>query len=421
MNDWAFIRPMIYNGLPMVNGEPLRELREKNYGTNDLDVHFNENSTRVDVEWTPNPALSVRNVTSVLHGDRLWHAGPWQLNYRPATNDVIGDFYGNWDQDQLQFNNQISVTSRRPLSGRDHTFVVGGDVEKLDFTRIVTLWPDLTSEFSLFNPEPGNRPTTGGVTSSALTALVTRYSIFAEDRLKVTPALSLVGGVRYDHQQWGRVELATPGRSRVDRIDNPVNWRAGGVYEVRPNTNIYAQYSVATDRGAWIAEATVEQMALKPTRGRQIEVGIKQSTRDSRLEWTVAGYRIKKTDLLIFNRSPTFSPGEIYEPYLQVGAQSSVGVEASFTVDAGRGLRVSANGTVLKPKFDEFFEDVDGVPTSRNGNRPFNVPWQSGNLMATWAFHRNWLAQGALRFVGQRYINTANTLSLQTTRWWTPA
>ena len=32
------------------------------------------------------------------------------------------------------------------------------------------------------------------------------------------------------------------------------------------------------------------------------------------------------------------------------------------------------------------------------------------NLQATWAFQPTWLAQGALRFVGERYINTANTL-----------
>jgi iron complex outermembrane receptor protein len=230
--------------------------------------------------------------------------------------------------------------------------------------------------------------------------------------LEVTPALSLVGGLRFDYQDWTRVELATPAGGRTTRIDHPVNWRLGGVYEVWPNANVYGQYSVATDRGAWIAEATVEQMAMEPTRGRQVEFGIKQSLSGGRVEWTVAGYRIRKTDLLMFNRSPTFEPGEIREDYLQVGSQSSRGVEATVTFDTGGGFRLSANGTVLDPQFDEFYEDVDGVPTSRNGNRPFNVPWQSANLMATWAFHTNWLAQGALRFVGERYIDTANTLSL---------
>jgi iron complex outermembrane receptor protein len=304
------------------------------------------------------------------------------------------------------------VTWKRPLGGRDNSVVVGGDVENLDFTRIVTVWPDLVSEFSLVNPGPGNRATTPGVPSAAQQALVTRTSVYAEDRLKVTRAMALVGGIRYDHQQWGRVDLMTPESTRIDRNDNPVNWRVGTVYEIVRNTNVYAQFSKATDRGSYLAEATIDQMALRPARSQQFEAGVKQSTYGGRLEWTLAGYHIVKNDLVTFNPNVVPVPGQPFAPYIQVGAQSSRGVEGSVALDTGRGLRIGANGALLDPVFDDFYEDVDGVPTSRNGNRPYNVPWQSGNVFATWAFQQQWLAQATVRYVGERYVDTANTMVL---------
>jgi iron complex outermembrane receptor protein len=49
---------------------------------------------------------------------------------------------------------------------------------------------------------------------------------------------------------------------------------------------------------------------------------------------------------------------------------------------------------------------------SRAGNKPTNVPWQSGNILAFWSFQQNWLAQGTVRFVGDRFIDNANTAVL---------
>lgn len=402
MNDWAYIKPMNYNGLPMVNGVALRELRKENYGTSDVNVYFNENSTRLELDWLPQSALTVKNTASFLHGDRLWQQGPSQLNYQPASGDVIRVGFGRFDQDQVQFNDQIEVTWKRALAGRENTLVVGGDVEKLDFTRYVTQWPGMTSVVSLVNPVPGSYPVTGAVTTQAQTNLVNRFSIFAENRLEVTPALSLVGGLRFDNQAVHRVDLVTAARTHVDRTYRPVSWRAGAVYEIVRDTNLYGQYSTAADAISNVCCITAAQMSFDPSRGRQIEAGIKQSARGGRLEWTVAGYRIVKKDLLI--------PDPILiATLIQVGAQSSQGVEATVGVDLIDGLRIGVNGTVLRPRFDEFFENVAGVRTSRTGNRPTNVPWKSGNLLATWSFRQNWLAQGALRHVGERYIDTANT------------
>ena len=406
INDFAYIEPMNYNGLPLVNGVAQESLLKENYGYGDTDVHFYENSSRLELTWTPKGDMTVRNITSLLRGVRLWKQGPTQLQYRPATNDVLRTGFGKFDQDQNQWNNQLEFTWRHRVAGRENTFVAGTDAEWLDFTRYVTQWPGQSQVVSLVNPAPVTYPTVAGTITQAQNNVVHRYSLFTEDRIKATNRLSLVGGLRWDTQDLNRIDLVTTSRAfDVEKRYNPVNWRAGAVYEIAKDLNAYAQYSAATDALSNACCIVASQMAFNASRGTQIEAGLKQSIGSGRAEWTLAAYRIVKNDLLI--------PDPIVIAQLiQVGQQSSTGVEATTSFDFGHGFKLAANGTVLRPRYDDFFEVVSGQRVSRVGNRPTNVPWQSGNVLAFWAFRQNWLAQAAVRFVGDRYIDNANTLVL---------
>lgn len=401
-HDYGDIHPMNYNGLPLVDGEALESLREVNYETADADVYYNEKTTRLNADWVPSDSLSVRNVTSLVVADRLWKMGPTRLNYQPVGK-VVRDGYGIYEQDQEQWNNQTEVRWNNTLFGRDNVASFGADFEKLDYTRVVSTWPGESSTVDLESPIPGMYPTTDPTISPAATMLVSRYSLFAEDRLELTPKFSVVGGVRYDHSRVHRDDLPT--MSRATRTFDPVNWRLGAVLEISPGFNFYAQYSKATDWISSICCVAASQLAYEPSEGKQVEIGLKQSTQNSRLEWSVAAYRIRKTNLLVPD------PFEL-DALIQVGAQSSRGFEASVALDVGDGLRIEANGTVLDPHYDEFHQLVGGVLVSRNGNTPTNVPSESANLWVSWSFRPGWLAQGGVRYVGERFIDTANTFTL---------
>jgi iron complex outermembrane receptor protein len=386
----------------------MRSLLEVNYGTSDMDVHFYENSSRVELAWNHSPTLSIRNTTSLLYADRLWRMGPTGYAYQPATNDVLRSDYGIWAQHQIQWSNQFDVTSKQRLAGRSNTLLVGVSADHFDYTRRVTLWPGQSDVVPLFAPPKfGAYPATGAVNTNAANNLVNRVALYAEDHFEVAPRLALVGGVRFDAQHFERINLLSPTGETADRTDTPVNPRVGAVYTVYRSTNVYAQFSQATDAPDYLfcCGSAAAVRTLEPTSGRQFEAGIKQAT--DRVEWTVAGYRIVKTNLLIYDQT-----SGVAERYIQAGAQSSRGVEATLAVSAGHGLSIGANGTVLKPQFDDLVEFVDGQAVVRNGNKPPNVPWQSGNLLVSWIFRPDWMAQGAFRFVGKRYIDTANTESL---------
>jgi iron complex outermembrane recepter protein len=404
MNDWGYIQPMTYNGLPLVNGVALESLRQENYATSDSRTWHKENSTRIELDWSRSSTFSVRNVTSVLRGLRQWKMGPTELNYRPATNDILRSAYYVYDHDQWQWTNLLVATSRQPLANRENALSIGGEVERIDFTHITSVWPD-TSAVSLVDPVPGVYPSTPPDIESAQDNVVYEYAVFADDRWALTPVLSLVGGIRYDGQQFNRTDIVTDDHFKVSRTFNLFSGRVGIVYALQPGTNLYGQYSRASDPASGnIAIPADSLRRLNPNRGQQVEVGLKQSTAGGRFEWTLAGYRIVKKDLLV-------PDPERFNTLIQIGSQSSQGVEASASFQTDGGLRVTANGTILKPEFEELFEVVNGVRISRAGNRPSRVPTQSANLMMSWT-RGKWLTLGTVRYVGDRFINRANTAKL---------
>lgn len=407
-HDWGELRPTVYYGLPLIysggpleNGVAREDLRKENYAFGDTDVYFDENSTRLLADWKPADNLTVKNITSFILGDRLYKRGTSNFNYQPATNNIIRSNVGIFGQTQRQWNNQTEVTWKQKIGGLSNTLSFGGDIEDLYLKRTGDTFAG-TSVVSLFDPVPGGYPNV--VPTSTKQAMdVTRYSLFVDDRLEVTDALSVVAGLRYDHAKLVRNDLVANSQAR--RTLSPVGWRIGAVFEPIKDLSFYGQVSKATDLVNNICCISAAQLAYEPAEGEQIEAGVKQVTLDGRLEWSLAAYRIRKEDLLVPN---PLNPTQL----IQVGAQSSKGIEATVAFRATETLSVSANGTVLDAEYDDFQELVSGTLTSRNGNTPVNVPTEAANVWVTWDLLPNLSLQGGVRYVGEQQINTANLAQL---------
>jgi iron complex outermembrane receptor protein len=394
-DDYGFIRPMNYNGLPLVNGVALRSLRKVNYGSSDVDVHFKENTARIETRWEPSDAFTLRNISSLVTAARVWKQGPTQLNYQPATNDIVRGSYGLYEQRQQQWNNQLELTWSQTLGNR---LSVGGDIEHLNFKRIVSTWSG-TSVVSLTNPTPGVYPTTTPARSGG-EAIVDRFSLFIDDHLQLTPRLAVLGGLRFDNNKISRHDAFNG--NVTARTYRPLSGRIGAVYNITPSFTAYVQYSYASDPISNVCCISAQQLGYDVANGQQIEFGLKQSLFEDRVSWTLSAYRIRKNNLLVPDpRTPS--------ALIQVGAQSSRGIEATLVVGLIKGLQVEANGTVLEAKYDDFDELVSGALISRDGNRPTNVPVESANLWLNWDVAKRIKAQAGLRYVGDRFIDTGNS------------
>lgn len=145
-------------------------------------------------------------------------------------------------------------------------------------------------------------------------------------------------------------------------------------------------------------------LTLNPTQqqfdlseARQSEIGLKQMFWNGQGEWTLAAYHIVKKKLLS-RETPT-------SPTVQIGQQSSDGLEATLELALGRGWQVSANAAFVRAEYDDFIEGGG----DRSGNRPTNVPKRTANLWLNKALGGGVDAGIGARYVDARYADTANT------------
>lgn len=399
--DYADREQMNDSGVPLINGRPDRSLRSVSYSSTDSTIPFEDQRLHFLTEWSPAQNVEVRNAAYYIHGERLWKY-PARFVYRPATNDVLRGSFGTYLQFQNQLGDHAELAWQHSIAGFENGLSFGVDINQLKNKRYVNTY-SATDVVDLRNTSPGRFPTTGTVTRNYQRTRADQYAVFAEDRLVLTSKLALIGGLRYEQTEVEREDLVTG--TSVQKTFEPVSWRVGAVYELAPQLNVYAQYATATDSVSNLCCVSAAQLAFALNEGKQSEVGVKGIIWDDRLEWSLAGYRITKDRLLT---PDPFNPGQS----LQVGQQSSRGLEASLAMRLPRGWRIELNGTALKARYDDFSENVNGVPVSRDGKRPINVPQQSANLWMSWTVNPQWQAQAGVRHVGSMYTNNDNTLVL---------
>jgi iron complex outermembrane receptor protein len=404
--DSGFNRPSRYFGTPLKGaGKVEKDWIGKNFNVRDGEVSFDDTITQLKAEWTPFEGVAVKSVAYRVTSDREYrNAESYRWNpvhpENPTKGRIDRSSFIAITHEHEQIGARTDATFDHKLFGLDNQTVVGFDVNRIKFSRLNnapyagsdSLNPDDFDPGEFFSPSPFGRD---------YRATTNQYSLFIDDRLKLTDQISLVGGLRYDRPEIDYRNTRTGDASKSVR--DSVSWRAGAVYEPIKGLALYAQYSEATDPVNSIISLNPAQQNLKLARGKQVEVGVKQSFWDDRVEWTLAAYHIEKTDLLV---PDPLRPGVS----LQVGKQSSRGLEASVGAELGHGWRIDADAAILDARYDEFSERVDGIekPKSRKGNTPNAVPERLANFYATWNFAPNWRVSGGLQYVGRTFTSASN-------------
>ena len=185
----------------------------------------------------------------------------------------------------------------------------------------------------------------------------------------------------------------------------PVPGRGGLVWNIDPAVSLYVQYGTATDPPSGALAPPNGSPSFDLTKGKQLEFGAKGGIAALRGEWSAAFYKIEKNNLLSRDPdNPTVA--------LQIGQQSSTGIELAFAAEPVRGWTIDASLAALRARYDDFNEVVGGVPISRAGNTPTGVPERTANIWTGYRFVPGWQAAIGARYVGERQANTANTTNL---------
>jgi iron complex outermembrane receptor protein len=398
-DDYGYQKPMRYFGVPLVGGRIDDRSREVNYNVFDSKMLFKDNAAQVRAEWDVSDNIKLRNSAYSLTTDRTWRNAESYF-YDPSTRTVERTDYIPIGHDQRQLGDTFDATIKNQFGGVQNTLVVGAEANKIRFVHSNDGFPGTSVTLPVFGFNPGLYDEQG-VFRERYRTNTRQYAFFAEDQLKITPEISLVGGLRYDHYNVKRQDLVAA-RRVVDKDLEATSWRVGAVYQPIQSLSFYAQYATGSDPLGSLITTSASQVPFELSTGHQYEAGVKGLFLGGRGEWTFAAYKIVKNKLLTrVSTSPALTQ--------QVGQRSSQGLEASVALQLGGGWSLDANGTVLDADYDDFTDFVSGVGVSRNGKTPPNVPEKTGNLWLSWQIVPQVRIYGGVRYVGKQYGDNANT------------
>lgn len=395
-------KPMNYFGTPLVDGKPDPALAEKNYNVADSVMRFDDRWADVLVNWTPTDNVRVRSRLYHIDSDRHWRDVE-AYTYNPATRLIDRSDATEIFHEQSQTGNTTDAAVEGKLFGLANRFAAGFDVNSSDFKHINNTYFGDAPSVDPYQPVPGlfNSPVP---TIPRYGSEATQYALFAEDRLALSERWSVLAGARYDHATLRRTDLVA-NNVAYDQTSTNIGWRLGTVFQVTPSLALYGQFAKAADPIGSQFFLSAANSRFKNATGRQLELGVKQAFADGGGEWTLALYDIVKKNLL--TRDPT-DPSRS----LQVGERSSRGVEATVMAVLAPGWSVEANASLLRARFEAFSEASGGMPVSRAGNAPPDVPKRLANVWLNVELAPAWIASAGLRYVGERNADNGNTLKL---------
>ncbi|QTD34062.1 TonB-dependent receptor [Pseudomonas fluorescens] len=400
-HDYGDQRPQNYFGTPLINGQLKDSLRNKNYNVRDDKQHYNDQWTRLTTDWQINEAVSASNELYYLKAQRRWQNAE-NYNFDAESQQLSRSGYFGIGHKQEQVGDRQTFTFKHSLFGLDSQTVTGVDYNRIRFQL------DSNSPFNdilpsgqpldRYHPQPGYFESANPYRDQ-FDSTTKQMSVFAENRTQLSERWSLVTGVRRDYVHVDRNNLVDGSQSDKTLTGN--NWKAGLVFALTQDTSFYGQVATSTDGIGGLISLSPSQQQYDLSTARQTEIGMKQLFWDQRGEFTLAAYRIVKKKLL------TDDPGN---PTLkqQVGQQSSNGLEASLDLQLPHAWQLQANAAIVKAKYDDFEEVVGGVPVSRNGNRPVDVPRRTANLWLSKALTDDLKAGAGVRYVDARYADMAN-------------
>ncbi|MBL9189423.1 MAG: TonB-dependent receptor [Opitutaceae bacterium] len=381
--------------------------RRTNYNIEDNFAKTENSFHRVRADFAATPGIDVRNEAYVATQLLKWR-NLENNTWNPVTQRVdLGEFALIY-RDDLLVGDRFDVTFKSDLAGRKNRLLIGGDVSRNDLTRgstpgnVATTLPSA----SLLAPTPVNGPAVR-VVKTARIAIKTA-ALFVEDVLDITPQLKLVGGLRYDDIVVQRDTLANPTTtpatpfSTFEKTYRPWTGRAGAVWSATRELNLYASYSRAAEPVTQLVSLTSARADFSLQKGRQFEVGAKQTFWNGKADATLAFFDIEKKDLL----TQTVVNGVRVSQ--QIGAIVSRGAELALALSPGDGWRIEANAAYTEAEYRDFNENLGAGVVSRAGNTPPAVPEWVANLFVAKKFGHALTLSGGPRHVARRAANNNN-------------
>jgi iron complex outermembrane receptor protein len=215
-----------------------------------------------------------------------------------------------------------------------------------------------------------------------------------EDRLKITPTLALIGGIRLENFTLSRDGInfdgTIPTGQPFTKTWTPVSYRAAYTFEPIKGLLFYSMYATAYDPAAAGIFSVTPGTSLDLTSARIYETGVKALSPDKRAEFTFAAYDIERRNVYVQITNATAS---------LAGEVRSRGIEMAAGLRPVDNLKLWGNVAFTEAHYGDF--------DFFTGNTPSNVAPVIINAGASWRFDWwRWPVEigGTVRHVGLRYL-----------------
>jgi iron complex outermembrane recepter protein len=321
--------------------------------------------------WFDSETYAFDTATSMIDRDRFFVTHKQQVIGDNADLIWNSSFFGM----QNRFATQLSVSRNeiqfaQEQNPNDYPF---------DSVTVVNPIPGLYS----MTPEPGFR-----------NSRLDDAAITIEDRLKITPMLALIGGIRVEDMTLSRDGInfdgTIPAGQPFTTTWTPVSYRAAYTFEPIKGLLFYSMYATAYDPAAAGIFSVTPGTTLDLTSARIYETGVKAISPDKRAEFTFSAYDIDRQNVYVqLTNAVSTLAGDV----------RTKGVEIAAAVRPVDNLKLWGNVAFTQATYGNF-----GVWT---GNTPSNVAPVIINAGASYRFDGwRWPVEigGSVRHVGQRYL-----------------
>jgi iron complex outermembrane recepter protein len=369
-----------------------------NYNVADNATGAQELWLRSGFEWQPLNNVTIKDQVYSYQAKRNWldsETYAFNLTTMTIDRDRFAVFHN-----QNIFGNNADLTWDSSIFGMENRFAA----QLQTSSNRITFKEDISEPFpddtvSVVNPQPG---VYGPLALSTRNSKLDDIAGAFEDRLKLTPAFALIGGVRVDRLTLSRdgvnADGTVPAGLPFSVSWEPVSYRAAYTYEPIRDLMYYSMYATAYNPAVAAVFSITPGTSLQLTSSRIYETGAKQLLWDGKAEWTVALYDIVQRNVFIpISTTETVVAGEV----------TSKGIELAAAVQPVDGLKLWGNAAVIHARFGNF--------GSFTGNVPPNVAPLIVNAGVSYRFgHWRWPLEigGSMRYVGSRFLEQDNLTTL---------
>lgn len=373
----------------------ISEAGNKNYGEPWSNARNRQINAMLNLTHQFNDNWSVRSGFSHIRSATDINAAgfgfiPLQANGRTINrSNFVTDEYSE------NYNSQNELYGRFSTGGIRHQLVAGVELTRYQFK--FTFDQKTLAPIDRLNPVYGALPGFAlfGFNDDSTSNAV---GLYVQDQISLTDKFKLLIGGRGSFLDSTSRDYPS-GTLKNNQTDKDFTPRVGVTYQFTPDSSAY--FSFANSFQPNFAGRKQGGGQFVPTRGRQYEVGFKQSLFSNRLFASLAYYELTKRDVLVPDPNDftfTFS--------IQVGEEKSRGFEAELTGQVTRNWNVLFNYSAM-----DAFVSQDARTFLLN-NKLAGVARHSGGIYTNYEFDRGALrgfsAGVGLYGTGRRFVTLPN-------------